>query len=226
MVKSCLLVLVIVFGLIVVRLAASGDMSYTKSVKNPQEVKIEQLKAQASDLAGKLNQKDNETKLHIEKVKNDMSLEIKRVKVEDKTIQSKINAMNKHLRGKLTRKGDMFYYAGSLYNVNPLLLAAISMQETGNGNSNAIKTKNNVGGIMKDSNLGILREFEDIDISIVEMARILKTGYIDKKLKDIPAIGSKYCPVGAKNDPNGLNKHWVPNITANYKLLEDSIEKE
>ena len=26
-------------------------------------------------------------------------------------------------------------------------------------------------------------------------------------------LGAKYCPVGAKNDPNGLNKYWVKNVT-------------
>lgn len=29
----------------------------------------------------------------------------------------------------------------------------------------------------------------------------------------IKFLGSKYCPVGADNDPNGLNKHWVTNVT-------------
>ena len=25
-------------------------------------------------------------------------------------------------------------------------------------------------------------------------------------------LGSRYCPVGAKNDPTGLNKNWVRNV--------------
>ena len=25
-------------------------------------------------------------------------------------------------------------------------------------------------------------------------------------------LGNRYCPVGADNDPNGLNKHWIPNV--------------
>ncbi len=28
----------------------------------------------------------------------------------------------------------------------------------------------------------------------------------------IDYLGSRYCPVGADNDPNGLNKHWIPNV--------------
>jgi len=29
----------------------------------------------------------------------------------------------------------------------------------------------------------------------------------------ISFLGSRYCPIGAENDPNGLNKHWVANVT-------------
>ena len=25
-------------------------------------------------------------------------------------------------------------------------------------------------------------------------------------------LGNRYCPVGAKNDPNGLNRHWIKNV--------------
>lgn len=33
------------------------------------------------------------------------------------------------------------------------------------------------------------------------------------KYKDFIAfLGSKYCPVGANNDPRGLNKNWVKNV--------------
>lgn len=27
-------------------------------------------------------------------------------------------------------------------------------------------------------------------------------------------LGKRYCPVGADNDPQGLNRHWVKNVTA------------
>jgi hypothetical protein len=29
----------------------------------------------------------------------------------------------------------------------------------------------------------------------------------------ITYLGGIYCPVGAKNDPTGLNKHWIKNVT-------------
>ena len=134
-----------------------------------------------------------------------------------------INAINKHLDGRLANKGEEFYFAGSLYNVNPMLLAAICKQESANGKSNAINKKSNPSGFMADSNLGILRTFDDVDHGIVETARLLKERYINKGLRDIESIGGKYCPVGATNDPNGLNKHWVPNVTKFYiEILHDA----
>ena len=32
----------------------------------------------------------------------------------------------------------------------------------------------------------------------------------------IPLLGKRYCPVGADNDPSGLNKNWVKNATKFY----------
>lgn len=29
----------------------------------------------------------------------------------------------------------------------------------------------------------------------------------------ISFLGARYCPIGAENDPNGLNKHWIKNVT-------------
>ena len=34
----------------------------------------------------------------------------------------------------------------------------------------------------------------------------------DSKGDFIVFLGSRYCPVGAKNDPTGLNKNWVKNV--------------
>ena len=36
----------------------------------------------------------------------------------------------------------------------------------------------------------------------------------------ITFLGNKYCPVGAENDPTGLNKHWIKNVTSWTKKLQ------
>ncbi len=33
----------------------------------------------------------------------------------------------------------------------------------------------------------------------------------------IEYFGTKYCPIGASNDPKGLNKNWIPNVRRFYK---------
>jgi len=32
----------------------------------------------------------------------------------------------------------------------------------------------------------------------------------------ITFLGNRYCPIGAKNDPTGLNRHWVKNVKYHY----------
>ena len=38
-------------------------------------------------------------------------------------------------------------------------------------------------------------------------------------------LGKRYCPVGADNDPQGLNRHWVKNVTAWRKKIAEEVER-
>jgi len=39
----------------------------------------------------------------------------------------------------------------------------------------------------------------------------------------IKFLGARYCPVGADNDPTGLNKHWIKNVSKfRKKFLQSS----
>lgn len=41
----------------------------------------------------------------------------------------------------------------------------------------------------------------------------------------ISYLGHKYCPVGADNDPDGLNKHWIRNVRQlTQKILNGGIK--
>ncbi len=42
----------------------------------------------------------------------------------------------------------------------------------------------------------------------------------DGKGNFIEFLGSRYCPIGAKNDPTGLNKYWVKNVRFFYVGLK------
>lgn len=110
-----------------------------------------------------------------------------------------------------------FIDAGKKHGVDPRFLAAISSQETGGGTSKAFKNKNNAMGIMKGKKL---RSFDSVADSINSQARSLtrEGGYYSGK-DTISKIGGTYAPVGAANDPGGLNRHWIPNITKFYESL-------
>ncbi|MRB61831.1 conjugal transfer protein, partial [Bacillus thuringiensis] len=45
------------------------------------------------------------------------------------------------------------------------------------------------------------------------MAKNLYKLYISQGFTTIPQLGAKYAPVGASNDPQGMNKDWVPGTT-------------
>lgn len=123
------------------------------------------------------------------------------------------------LGGVLSGKGDAFAKYGSQYGVDPTLLAAISMWETGRGTSSMAKNKNNVGG-MYDSKNKTFYTYGSIDEGIEAMARNLAKNYINQGLTTIPQIQQKYAPSGAANDPNGLNNNWVKGVTSIYNELK------
>lgn len=94
-----------------------------------------------------------------------------------------------------------------------LLVVAISRHETGNWTSNAFKTKNNFGGIMKN---GKLATYETQDAGLERFINLLNDKYFAKGLDTIKEIQKVYAPIGAKNDPNNLNSHWVNGVTKFY----------
>ena len=53
----------------------------------------------------------------------------------------------------------------------------------------------------------------------INTIRSAKVRFAKYKGKDdfITFLGRTYCPVGAKNDPTGLNKNWVKNVTKLYR---------
>lgn len=114
--------------------------------------------------------------------------------------------------GVFTGKKQAFLDAAEKSGIDPVLLIAIAMNETGWGTSSAVVNKNNPGGIMVPG--GGLRVFSTIEEGIDYMASNLYRNYIAKGIVTIPEIGAKYAPIGATNDPSGMNVSWVPTVTA------------
>lgn len=96
------------------------------------------------------------------------------------------------------------------------IVVAIAKWETGNYTSNAFKIKNNVGGMMCS---GELIKYNSLDEGINAFVKNLKNNYFDIGLDTIDKIQPKYCPVGAENDPYGLNKYWLDGVKNLYNTL-------
>lgn len=101
-----------------------------------------------------------------------------------------------------------------------LIAVAISVQETGWFKSNLYKNSNNWGGI---TSKGGFKKYSSKEEGLDGFLNLLKKGYFGKGLDTIEKIGAKYCPVGAKNDPKGLNNNWVPNVKSLYKQFAKQV---
>jgi hypothetical protein len=95
---------------------------------------------------------------------------------------------------------------------------AISQWETGHYKSSLFKNNNNIGGLY-NSSARKFYTYSSVEDGIEAYVRNLNKGYFDKGLNTIESIQKKYCPVGAKNDPTGLNKNWLGGVTQLYNQL-------
>lgn len=120
------------------------------------------------------------------------------------------------LGGKLSGTSAHFINAGKKYDLDPNLLSAIAIHETGNGTSRAANEKNNIAGMMGKNGL---RSYDSVEESIFDMARNLRQNYLNEGKTTIASIGAKYAPVGAGNDPTGLNNHWVTGVKRQLNKL-------
>ena len=98
-----------------------------------------------------------------------------------------------------------------------IISIAIARWETGNYTSSAFLNKHNVGGMMGSKGL---IEYSSLDEGIEKFLNNLKNNYFGVGLDTIEKIQQKYCPIGAKNDPNGLNKYWLNGVTNLYNELK------
>ena len=128
----------------------------------------------------------------------------------------------------LRKYASSFEGQGSKYGVDPALLAAISMHETANGKSSAFRNKNNAMGV---SNASGPIQMASVEASIEKMASLLGKGIHQGKgpyanAKSIEDIAKRYAPIGAGNDPRGLNKYWTNGVSSNYEKLSSGGQSD
>lgn len=108
----------------------------------------------------------------------------------------------------LSNKVEEMVDIAEKHKIDPAIFIAIVAHETGYGSSDAVKTHNNPAGLMGS---GDMYKFDSIEKGLDYAAKNLYDLYFKEGLNTPEKIGPKYAPVGAKNDPNNLNKNWVPN---------------
>lgn len=111
--------------------------------------------------------------------------------------------------GAFADKADKIIMEAEKAGVSPVLFAAIMAHESAWGTSQAILNHNNPSGQMRGSTI---IHFDTLDAGIEMTGQTLHNLVIERELHTIEALGSVYCPVGADNDPLGLNIHWVPTV--------------
>jgi len=111
----------------------------------------------------------------------------------------------------------VFQEAATKHGIDPRLLMAISMHETGNGTSSAYRNKRNAMGV-SDAKGPI--SFTKAEESVERMARVLASPNGPyKNARTLAEIGKVYAPPGAGNDPRGLNSHWVAGVSKYLRKL-------
>jgi hypothetical protein len=92
-------------------------------------------------------------------------------------------------------------------------ILAISKHETGNWTSKIFIERHNFGGIIRN---GKFESYENNEQGIKDMIHVLKDYYFARGKNTLEDIQKSYCPIGASNDPTGLNNYWLPRVTQYY----------
>ncbi|HVG51526.1 MAG TPA: glucosaminidase domain-containing protein, partial [Xanthobacteraceae bacterium] len=103
--------------------------------------------------------------------------------------------------------------------VPPSLMAGIIAHETGKGTSKMLAERNNPAGLM-DPKTGMStgQTFASVDEGIAAAGRSIGKNYA-RGGGTIEGMSKSYAPIGAGNDPGGLNKNWVGGVGASQRAL-------
>lgn len=131
------------------------------------------------------------------------------------TAQSDAQAIDAQLAAAgspLAGDGATFVREGMANDIDPRLLVAIAAQET------MLETYGPAQAIHNPFGLGPGIEFADEADAIAMAARTLGN-YAGDGLVTVPQMGARWAPVGASNDPTGLNGGWPAGVGTFFATL-------
>lgn len=120
----------------------------------------------------------------------------------------------------LEGKYDAIVASAKANGVPPDVFAAVIAHETGRGRN---VRANNVAGLMNpDTGYRTKQGFATIDDGITAAARVVGKNY---RLAggDLGKMGQRFAPVGAANDPNGLNANWAKGVQSFRSQLSGGV---
>lgn len=130
--------------------------------------------------------------------------------LSEASLSSQISRYLENKNSSLAPYGNDFVKWGKRYGVDPRFLVAISGAETSFATYGPSQAIHNAWGI------GPGWSFSSWSHGIKTEAEILGRYYRGRNISEIRA---KWAPSGASNDPNGLNEHWVKNVSHYYADL-------
>ncbi|WP_453943816.1 M15 family metallopeptidase [Bradyrhizobium sp. USDA 372] len=121
----------------------------------------------------------------------------------------------------LAGKYDQIVAAARANGISPALLAGVIAHETGNGH---VLSGNNVAGLM-DPATGMAKkmQFASLDAGISRAGQVVAKNY---RLAggNLDRMGARYAPVGAANDPRGLNGGWPAGVRKQMNALSSGVD--
>jgi TP901 family phage tail tape measure protein len=111
-------------------------------------------------------------------------------------------------------KYDQVVAAAKANGISPSLLAGVMAHETGQGKN---LNWNNPGGLMTSNGK---MQFGSLDAGIDKTASVVARNW-QRAGGDLGRMGQIYAPVGAANDPNGLNKNWAGGVGKFMGQMDD-----
>lgn len=119
-------------------------------------------------------------------------------------------------KGVLSGEEQYTIQAAQKAGVNPALFAAIMGTESGWGTSYAVRVQNNPSGQMTGSHVIHYSSLEEgIDATGATLHNLVVKG----GLNTLQELQRAYAPVGASNDPNGMNSGWLKSVTTIIKYF-------
>jgi hypothetical protein len=124
-----------------------------------------------------------------------------------------IDAMLARAGSPLAGEGEAFVAEGLAAGLDPRALVAIAAHET------LLETYAPAQAIRNPFGLGPGWRFESERAAIAGAAGTLAAYYLPEGRVTLDAIGPKWAPIGAANDPTGLNASWTAGVGAYYAAM-------